>query len=369
MRCLVLVCLLLAWIGSAAAQEVQLQAFPCDTEQPADPKSPALSHELLLLGTPPDSASKGDLLKHVLGQIRDKPGELQAYGVQITNGTDQPIPINYDTVKMCIWRYAEGAGGRWAAKLIKRLSASPVTEWAGAKSLFANGDTLAPGQTVGGVVYYELSDADKAMPGEPRYSVQYVPPKGLEVKVAHEELVPELLPKLGLEWRLDVIDAPPPRPGKPRVMPETGNTNDKTPLMVGVPGPVKEADVRGVEAHKNIIGEQTQQAQGGAGGAGGGMGMPGGMGGGGGMPGMPGGGGGGGGMPGMPGAGGGGGGMGMPGMPGAGAGGGGGMGMPGMPGMPGAGAGGGGGMPGMPGMPGAGGGGGGMRPRKPATEG
>jgi hypothetical protein len=289
----------------AHAQGVAVEFFPCDAERPIDLASPALRDVLLTYGIVPDAEAKDGVLPQIMGQIREKAPKVLAFGVRLTNNASVAIPVTPQTVNLVEGTWKD-AGPDFAKG--KPLPASDITAWAGARSLLAKGESLAPKQSVAGVVYFEIS-ADAAKGAEPPRRVVYVAPQGVAAKAGDPVLVAALLDDLGLEWVATTSAGAPPAPpaGKPRIFPAAGNTDDNTPLVLAKPAAmVWQTTV--VVAHKNIVGEQTQQAAGGMGGGMMGQGMMGGgMGQGQGMnPGMRGGGGGGQGggatLPGMGGA-------------------------------------------------------------------
>ena len=311
MRCLSAIVITIACLGACWAQDASVEYFPCDTDDPIDLKNPDLQTQMINFGIEPED---GKVLDRVLEVTQDKPTETKAYVVRITNTGRRSLPINSNTVKLALAKYGAGKKDR---KVSKSINASNITAWAGDKSLFSKGSSVAAGKSAVGVVYFDVASDDAADPSV-RLEVEYVVSKNKSIPGTVGE---GLLEAVGLEWKTALETAPPAPSGKPRVYPAMGNVNDKTPLRIGRPGSVRPAPRSAAVAHKNIVGEQTQMSMGG------------------GMPGM------GGGMPGMGG--------GMPGMGG------------GMPGM-------GGGMPGM-GMPGAPGGmpggrpGGARTPRRPGS--
>lgn len=318
------VLLLCVILSVGYAQEVKVEYFAADPAKAIDLNAPDLKSEMLDLGIVIANVSdNAAVMDQVLAQTREKPVKAVCYAVRITNQTGSPIPLSYDTVNLASGTWQEVDADFTNPTFDK---ASPVTEWAGAKSIFAKGKTLADGATVDGVVFYELPKetastggmlgasmgsgmdmggmmAAAPAPQEPPRRIQYVAPASLKVKAAEPREAPDLLQDLDLEWTsVSSLSAPP--GGKPRIFPGMGNVDDNTPLRVGTPGALKAAPKSPVEASVNLVGEQPAAGMGG--------------------------------MPGMSGMGGS---MDMMGMP---------SGMPGMPGMPGMG----GGMPGMPGAPG-----------------
>jgi hypothetical protein len=282
LRCLCIAALLIVLgAGTAHAQTVAVQYFPCDAERPIDMASPALRDVLLTYGIVPDPEAEGGVLPQIMGQLREKAPKILAFGVRLTNDSAAAIPVTPQAV--CLqegtWKDAGPDFGK-----AKPLPASDVTAWSGAHSLFAKGATLAPHQSVTGVVYFEVP-ADQAQPEPPR-RVAYVVPQGVNAKAGEPAMVAALLDDLGLEWVATAsAGAPAPPSGKPRVFPAAGNTDDSTPLVLPQPAAVVWKTTV-VVASKNIVAEQTQQSASGMGGGmmGGGMmggGMPGMMGGGG----------------------------------------------------------------------------------------
>ena len=338
MRCLFLIALLSLCLSLTFAQDVQVQYVACDGGKAVDVNSPGLHAELLDLGIVANKVQdRVALIKQVLEQIRDKPTNPVCYAVRITNNSGVTLPLTLDSVSLATGKWAETDADFSSPTLVK---ASPVSEWAGDKSLFARGKEIANGQSFTGVVFFEMPIEQTAvgggmpgggpgMPGfaggppgapgggtgalapqEPPRRVQYTP-ADRKIKVAEPVFADRLLKELDLDLTLTgSVSAP---AGKQRIFPGQGNVDDETPLRVGTPGVLKPAPPKPVVATVNLVGEVTVAAAAG--------GLPGGL------PGMP-----GGGMPGMPG-----------GMPGGAATSGAPAGMPTMPG----------GMPGMPGaMPG-----------------
>ena len=285
LRCLTIALLLLICAGFSLAQGVKVEYFATDAEKPIDTKSPALLQVILDLGMVPDEkAEPPTVLKDVLAQTREKATKPLAFAVRVTNGTGAPIPLTYDTLKLATGAWKDMDADFAKAKFLK---ASAITEYAGAKSVFAKGKELAAGATASGVVYYELDDAQQ-QGAEPPRRPQYVAGEGQSPVASESKSVAGLLQDLGLEWTTAPTVAP--SGDKPKIFPAAGNADDTTPLRLGAPGAFQAAPAKAVIASKNIVGEQTQAAAAGTSGA---TGMPGGMG-------MPGGGKGGGqGMPGM----------------------------------------------------------------------